>query len=360
MIELALTISDKDGTYARHAGAVLASIFQRSDSRYNVHILHDDTLNEDNMQKLTLLIKRWGHDIHFYSITLSPGLETALSHISSLRLWTTASFYRILLPHVLDAEKVIYLDCDVFVNLDLAELWSVDIGERYLAAVWDQGIMGTADTVTACGLNPETYFNSGVILFHLNNMRTKPWHAEALRFVQKYPQIAMPDQDTLNALYGNNYHALDWRFNLFLSSCPDLNFDNRIIHFSGPNKWWLPESPGWAIYQSCLAATPWSEQADILHEYRQLAMTEQAGTPTAVVVKPIARTIKRGRKVTRRRTRSNIVHKAAQPRPRKNSKPAARTEVRAPIQTRKSYSSSGVTRAKPWTNSAIQNVFWHR
>ncbi|WP_340008050.1 glycosyltransferase family 8 protein [Paenibacillus sp. FSL K6-0276] len=258
MIEIALAFQDKDGQYAEHAGVVLASIFQHTSSPIHVHILHDISLTEDNKRKLDKLTTKHHHTISYYSITLPDDMLQVLANINSISVWTQACMYRLLLPALIPVDKIIYLDCDVLVNMDITDLWQVELGDKYLGAIWDQAIMEVAHIVSSKGLNPELYFNSGVILFSLNNIRQNSnWYVEMLNFLRTFPDVTMPDQDVLNAVFGGNYLPLDIRFNSFNMAIPDHDFNNKIVHFAGDKKCWNKDSPGSALYNQLLNLTPW-------------------------------------------------------------------------------------------------------
>ncbi|WP_165452432.1 glycosyltransferase family 8 protein [Paenibacillus thalictri] len=258
MIELALAFNDKDGSYAEHAGVVLASVFYNTESQIRVHILHDDTLLEANKTKLIQLVKSFHQTIDFIHVNIPMDLFEAASNVKAVNIWTMASMYRLLLPQLVQTEKIIYLDCDVLVNLDIAELWNIELNDAYLGAVWDQGIHEVAHDIIPCGLSPENYFNSGILLLELNNIRNKrDWYEGMLNFLWRYPNSTLPDQDLLNSVFGENYLQLDLRFNLFNLSCPDRQYDNKIVHFSGAEKCWHPQSPGAELYARYLDMTPW-------------------------------------------------------------------------------------------------------
>lgn len=258
MIELVLTINDKDGSYTEHAGVVLATIFTNTQHPINVHIVHDDTLSEDNKAKLTQLVETFHHNIYFYHITVPEDLREVASGVKKIDYWTIASMYRLLFPLIIPADRVIYLDCDILVNMDINELWSVDLGERYMGAVLDQG-SNLLEYFISHGLNAELYFNSGVILFHLDNIRKHPnWYGEMLHYLRSYPTMTMPDQDVLNAVYSSNYLQMDVRFNTFANDQMDM--ENKIVHFAGDSKWWDENSPALPLYYKYLAMTPWNRE----------------------------------------------------------------------------------------------------
>lgn len=259
MIELALAFTDKDGSYVEHAAVVLSSVFRNTNSQLNIHILHDETLSEENKQKLFELTENYKHKINFYPIILPVDMLEASAGVLSIASWTLGGMYRLLLPALISADRIIYMDCDVIVNMDIAQLWETDLNGYYLGAVLDPGRLGVADIVIACGLNPDFYFNSGVILFALNNIRQNMnWYGEMLNFLRNYPNMTMPDQDILNHVFGGNYLQLEERFNTVNLNGAD-DFNNKIIHSAGDVKCWDVHSPAFMLYQEYLKLKPRNE-----------------------------------------------------------------------------------------------------
>lgn len=258
MVELALAFTDKDGSYAEHAAVVLTSVFNNTGSQVNVHILHDESLTEENKLRIKQLVTHYNHTVKFYSIVLPQDLAEVVEGAQSVNTWTRGSMYRLLLPLLLNVDKVIYLDCDVLVNLDIQELWNIDLNGYYLAAARDLGIAALTDILVSFGLNPDTYFNSGVLVFGLDNIRQNAeWYVKMKDFLRQYPSTTLPDQDVLNHIYGHNYLQLDGEFNAFCINNPEQDFHHKIVHFAGETKWWDPASPGFALYESYLNLTPW-------------------------------------------------------------------------------------------------------
>ena len=49
-VHVVLAVYDPKGTYSQHAGVVMTSIFENTQSPVGVHILHDETLTEDSSE----------------------------------------------------------------------------------------------------------------------------------------------------------------------------------------------------------------------------------------------------------------------------------------------------------------------
>jgi len=195
LIELAMALKDKNGASAERAAVVLASVFSNTSSQITVHVVHDEGLSKNSQQKLAALVNRYVQTIVFHPVKLpNVLLEAEAAGRYTHNILTTDSIYRMLLPTVLPADKAIYLDCGVTVNMDIAELWNIDLGSCYLGAVRGRGILDDARDLTMCGLDPEAYFHSGILLLSLRNIRQNTaWHEQMLSYLRTLPQTALSD-----------------------------------------------------------------------------------------------------------------------------------------------------------------------
>ena len=67
-IHVALAVYDPKGTYSQHAGVVMTSIFENTQSPVVVHILHDETLTEDNRKKFIRTAEKYGQTVDRKSV----------------------------------------------------------------------------------------------------------------------------------------------------------------------------------------------------------------------------------------------------------------------------------------------------
>jgi lipopolysaccharide biosynthesis glycosyltransferase len=156
-----------------------------------------------------------------------------------------------LLPRGL--ERVLFLDADMLVLDDLANLWETPLEGHVLAAVSDsavplcsapRGVKGWE----ALGIPREApYFNGGVLMIDLAQWRER----EVTRRVRHYfenthERIDFLHQEALNAVLWDNWKQLDPRWNL-LASRAGRPFERSgseawrrpgIVHFAGRMKPW--------------------------------------------------------------------------------------------------------------------------
>jgi len=175
----------------------------------------------------------------FRGATLGPGQ----SHMT---------YCRILVPHLLDVPRVIYLDCDVLVFRDLSELFDLELlPGKVLGAVPDSETLSIAEDSPhmADAANPGAegaYFNCGVMLLNLERLRNEHFSESAIEFLnRRRGQYRFWDQSAINFLLHEQIHELpeywnrsSWRFDTQKNN--DLEC---VLHYttSAP---WLGGTPG--------------------------------------------------------------------------------------------------------------------
>lgn len=147
------------------------------------------------------------------------------------------AYLRIFAPYAIekDVEKLIYLDVDTIVQVDISEFWNIDLGDNIMAAVQDPGKTvacewGGIPNYKQLGLSADTkYFNSGVLLMKPKQWREERIAAQVLDSLIKYKEfVRLPDQYGLNVVMVNRWLELDPKWNWFAFQ-EDQN--PYIIHF---------------------------------------------------------------------------------------------------------------------------------
>src|ERR1051325_4092321 len=113
------------------------------------------------------------------------------------------AYARLTLPALVPDERIIYVDADLIVQGDLAELWCADLESAVIAAVTDLNVktLGEAGLpVYELGLlKSAPCFNSGLLVINLTKWRAEDVSTVALRYLQRWPQHAANwDQSALD------------------------------------------------------------------------------------------------------------------------------------------------------------------
>lgn len=284
VIHVAISIHDPTGSYAKHAGATLASIFANTSSKVCINILHDDTLTEENKEKFKKLTDDFNQEVRFHLIQLP---ENILSY--TYARVTQGALFRLLLPDILIEEKIIYFDCDIIVDLDIDILWNISVDEYPLAAAIDCGIPyweeKTKYLVEKNGMQIEKYFNSGVLILNLKYLRQNYCLAqEAFNFLETHQERAFQDQDALNFLFQQKYVQLDEKFNSFAVVKGEFYKKGSIWHWAGYKPWNRFTNRVDMLYWKALSLTMWSNDVFYLFSALQFDMKHSSNSVDRKVI----------------------------------------------------------------------------
>lgn len=263
-----------DAGFALPLGVALASLASRhAPGEVAVTILHDGFTSADIDRVDRTVDGRFAVDWHLVKQSDVAGAHH-LSYLSS------ATNYRLLLPQVISAERVIYLDGDVVIADTLRGLWEFDLSGHLAGAVRDSSApfpAGAAKSGTnwrKLGLNPDLpMFNAGVLLIPLDVWRAEEVGEKALH-VLRTSAPRWGDQDALNMVLQHRWAALPRRWNV---QSPDATGDGfswalwphevstaldnpGIVHFTEGDKPWLPNSahPLRQYWLDALEQSAWS------------------------------------------------------------------------------------------------------
>jgi lipopolysaccharide biosynthesis glycosyltransferase len=222
---LVFTVNDP---YAPYMSVTIQSIIDNASSgnEYIFYVLYRD-LREETMERLKGHIEKLSNcSVKFVNVR---------SYVEGRTLnsggWAPEVFFKQLAPYVITGhEKLLYLDSDVVVNIDVAHLFEIDMGSNVLAAGRDVPQLRClhspvnrfgkrprsesrqlSDIITGLK-NPDDYFNTGVLLFNASAFRNEinfDALMEAGARIFKYP-----DQDLFNVFCEGKTLLFPIKYNL--------------------------------------------------------------------------------------------------------------------------------------------------
>jgi len=224
-------------------------------------ILHVDATEADRVAAAQLLGDSIGIvDASSFLQGLSYRYDGRITKTAYLRLFAD------LVPEFKPYSRVIYLDCDVLFNRDLSDLASIDLRVPLLAAhdltaYYD---LGFRDRLPVGPGAP--YFNSGVLVFDLPNVREARLLEAARYFAENHgEQCVQHDQDALNVAFEGNWQTLHPLWNTMTNLHWMPAFSKTFArHFTGKKPWTNNptgvETEAIAIYRRLSARTKWADK----------------------------------------------------------------------------------------------------
>lgn len=274
MIDVTFCVHDS-GDYLRHTATAIVSILENTKDNVMIHLIHDSSVKKVSIRKLENMVSSYHQQIRFYKVNEAYFIDLAKKIKSSTQIkgFSIGTLFRLKIAEILLLDKVLYLDSDIVVNMDLSELWHINLDSYSLAAVLDlkdtrYKIINRFHFFKMNILN-RRYFNAGVILFNLKRIRSKvDMLTESVHFFKRYPKDAIFfDQDALNYLFQNECLFLSSKYNFMPVALPEGRVPSdykAIIHFAGPKPWKYICSQFDPLYWFYLSKTPWGNSIDKL------------------------------------------------------------------------------------------------
>lgn len=277
--------------YVPYLAAMLESIVENATQqrKYEIFVLTTD-ISVKNQKILKNLVER---DSRFYFQVVNVKNffdSTSLfvhTHIS------VETYYRFfILKFFSNTKKVLYLDSDMVVNSDIAELFDIELGENYIAACSDIDLAGSikikghedqaAYVKNVIGVIGSTeYFQAGVLLFNVKKMLERASCEDLLKKALERNWNYM-DQDILNNVFQKDILYLDQSWNVIMNWETDsdcrLNYlknaplnlytqylaarkNPKIIHYAGFQKPWdVPDCDFAEYFWKYARQTPFYEE----------------------------------------------------------------------------------------------------
>lgn len=262
-------VAASNNLYVPFLSVMLQSVmdFSSPERNYSVTVLHTDI--EKQNRKTLFQMMRNNFRMEFINVSKRMQNYTSLFVSNHIKIET---YFRLLLPELMpETEKVLYIDCDVIANQDVAELYDINTDGYLLAAARDADSAANYNTHREDKdyidnvlklKNPYDYLQAGVIVMNLKKFRSE-CNTERLLNVALSRQWKFHDQDTLNYLCQGKILFVDYAWNfvydynesvrrsvVYLSNAPadiltaylEAKKNPKMIHFSWTDKPWF--SPG--------------------------------------------------------------------------------------------------------------------
>ncbi len=206
-----------DDNYIPYLDVAIASLIANASKNYNYRIIVLNTgLQPNNIAKVKMN-ERDGFVIDF--IDISENVENIKSHFKNVYHFSIVTYYRLFIASLFPQyDRIVYLDCDLVVLGDISELYHTELGENILGAVVDHFVSTTKEfrayAEKAIGVNPDTYFNAGVLLINLEQFRKNNIEKKFIDLITEHDfDLLDPDQAYLNYLCFRKTHILPTGWN---------------------------------------------------------------------------------------------------------------------------------------------------
>lgn len=193
-----------DDEYIPFLAVALQSLVDNSSEKneYAIKILYTN-ISEENKKKMH---KYERENINIEFVDLNYYIEKVQDKLYTRDYYSKTTYFRLFLPELYPQyDKVLYLDSDIVIRSDIADLYNIDIGDNLIAATPDGAVQSTEifqeyveKVVGVADYN--NYFNAGILVMNLDELRKFGFQEKFLYLLSTVKFSVAQDQDYLNRL----------------------------------------------------------------------------------------------------------------------------------------------------------------
>lgn len=232
-LPIVFALHDAQGDYWVNTAVAMTSVAKYARRPISIRIIHDETLTQVARTRLTEIAKALDTPLGFISCRMSQ---------IDMGRFSPASLFRLAIPNVFPNEDlVVYLDSDLVANgVDVTEIADAAPIDAPLSAVVDPYITvheGAAEQTRRLGLDPQRYFNSGVLALRPRLLATDLL-PRFLEFRRSQEIMIHPDQEFLNLEFRETAGILPERFNTIIGDRegralrPLTYYADKVVHYA--------------------------------------------------------------------------------------------------------------------------------
>lgn len=193
-----------DDVYIPFLAVALQSLIDNASDKnyYSIKILYTN-ISEENQAKINKYQKE-NVDIEF--VDLNYYINKVKDKLYTRDYYSATTYFRLFIPDLYPQyDKVLYLDSDIVVLSDIADLYNIDMEDNLVAAAPDDVIQTIkvfqeyAELVVGV-TDHKRYFNAGILLMNLDELRKFKFQDKFLYLLSKVKFSVAQDQDYLNRL----------------------------------------------------------------------------------------------------------------------------------------------------------------
>ncbi|MGN1311284.1 MAG: glycosyltransferase family 8 protein [Clostridia bacterium] len=232
-----------DDKYIPFLAVTLQSLVDNSstDYYYLIKVLYTN-ISEDHKEK----IKKYEREnVNIEFVDLNYYIEEIKDKLYTRDYFSKTTYFRLFIPNLYPQyNKALYLDSDVVLLRDVAELFNTDLGDNLVGAAPDDVIQTIevfqeyAEKVVGVS-DYRNYFNAGVLLMNLDELRKYNFQEKFLYVLGTIKFSVAQDQDYLNRLCKGRVKLIDKNWNRMPVSNVEVDEkDLKLVHYNLAFKPW--------------------------------------------------------------------------------------------------------------------------
>lgn len=217
------------------------ALFSTNPGPIRVYLI-SDSLQPKQIQLLQDLCDKFGEGYEIIYIGIKEDVFNDINIDTTY--YTKYTLYRLLIPMLIQEEKILYLDADTLVCQDIRDLYKTNMKNNLIAGA--QEIFMTKIHKESIGLeNRDKYVNAGVLLMNLDEFRNHSLDKKMIELANT-KHFLYHDQCILNKVSKGRILYISKMYNVSIVTWKNLNParpEIKIIHYVGKKQPWVQGLP---------------------------------------------------------------------------------------------------------------------
>ncbi len=251
LIPIVMALNDN---YVSYAGVAITSIIKNCSPQnyYRLYIMHTDI----SVPHITMLEKITTSNCEVKCRNISGMIQENEALLFDKGYFSKEALFRFYSARLFsDFDFVIYLDADIIVEADIAEIIPPALDNKLMAAVRNPLSEVRAESIKRdFALTTDDYFNSGVLVINIRKWLEENIEEKCFAFLKvvEKEKLVCPDQDILCMVGKGRVYFLDYSWNylwhfalgseelrqLYKAVIEEVGEQYKIIHYTSRKKPW--------------------------------------------------------------------------------------------------------------------------
>ena len=233
-----------DDQYIPFLAVAMQSLIDNSsqENYYLIKILYTN-ISEENQSKIKKYEKE---NVNIEFVDLNYYINKVKDKLYTRDYYTKTTYFRLFIPDLYPQyDKVLYLDSDITILSDVADLYNIELEDNLVAAVPDgavqsidafkeyvEKVVGVADY--------RNYFNAGILLMNLDELRKFNFQEKFMYLLVTVKFSVAQDQDYLNRLCKGRVKIVEPSWNMMPIPTEEKieEKDIKLVHYNLSYKPW--------------------------------------------------------------------------------------------------------------------------
>ena len=232
-----------DDAYTPFLAVAIQSMLDHSkkENQYVIKVLYTDISDENQMK-----IKKYEREnVSIEFVDLNYYIDKVKDKLYTRDYYSKTTYFRLFIPELYPQyDKAIYLDSDITILTDIADLYNIDIGNNLVAGAPDDVIQNIeifqeyAEKVVGVR-SYKNYFNAGILLMNLDELRKFKFQEKFMYLLGTVKFSVAQDQDYLNRLCKGRVKLFDNTWNRMPIGKDTIDRNElHLIHYNLAFKPW--------------------------------------------------------------------------------------------------------------------------